>query len=156
MVPCVIRYESDYYELDESVWWVGCWNLYNGCADAGTRCVTLFFAFYKPCCSHVGWRLRLRCLCCCLYNLNHVWWWPHLMHLQEWHDEKTPLPVSRVWEINTISTDTMGQQVKARDDFEVHCYCRINIPELKMLASLNVPVVANGFIWFVVTYPLKF
>ena len=48
----------------------------------------------------------------------------------------------------------MGQQVKARDDFEVHCYCRM--PELKNVGMIECTSCSNGFIWLVVMYPLKF
>ena len=44
---------------------------------------------------------------------------------------------------NTISTDTMGQQVKAHDDFEVHCYCRM--PELKNVGMIECTSCSKWF-----------
>ena len=44
---------------------------------------------------------------------------------------------------NTISTDTMGQQFKAHDDFEVHCYCRM--PELKNVGMIECTSCSKWF-----------
>ena len=44
---------------------------------------------------------------------------------------------------NTISMDTMGQQVKAHDDFDVHCYCRM--PELKYVGMIECTSCSKWF-----------
>ena len=39
--------------------------------------------------------------------------------------------------------DTMGQQVKGRNDFEVHCYCRM--PELKNVGMIECTSCSKRF-----------